>query len=45
MPRTSDKKRRDSISAVGPYARIRVIFAVIVILVAFAVIAYRSLSG
>jgi len=37
--------RRDSISMVGPYARIRVIVAVIVVLFAIVVIGVRALSG
>lgn len=37
-----DKERRDSVSMVGPYARIRIIVAVIIVLVAILVIGYRS---
>jgi len=37
-----EKKRRDSVSMVGPYNRIRIIVAVIIFLVAFLVIGYRS---
>ncbi len=45
VPETDEEKRRDSVSLVGPYARIRIIAAVIVLLVAFAVIGYRSFFG
>lgn len=40
-----EKKRRDSISMVGPYARIRAIVAVLIFLLAFVVIGYRSFFG
>jgi hypothetical protein len=36
---------RDSVSIVGPYARIRIIVAVIVFLVAITVIGVRAVSG
>ena len=39
------KTLRDSVSMVGPYARIRVVAAVLPFLLAFAVIAYRSFIG
>ncbi len=38
------KPKRDSVSMVGPYARIRVIVALIVVLVALIVIALRGLG-
>ena len=37
--------RRDSISMVGPYARIRIIAAIIIVIVGFLVLGYRSLFG
>ena len=39
------QKRRDSISVVGPYSRVRVIVAVVVFFFAFAAIGYRMLFG
>ena len=39
------KSRRDSVSMVRPYARIRIIVAVVVFLFAFAAIGFRSLFG
>ena len=39
------KKRRDSVSMVGPYARIRIIVAVLCFFIAFTVIAFRMFSG
>lgn len=42
-PNEEERSRRDSVSMVGPYARIRVIVAVVMFLIAFAVIGYRSL--
>jgi hypothetical protein len=40
-----EKKHRDSISMVGPYARVRVVVAVLMFIFAFLVIGYRSLIG
>lgn len=37
------RKNRDSVSLIGPYARIRVIVAVICIFIAFAVIGFQAL--
>ncbi|WP_323786524.1 hypothetical protein [Thalassovita sp.] len=46
--KTTDKQsdsRRDSVSMVGPYARIRIIAAVIVFLFVIVVMIVRALSG
>jgi hypothetical protein len=40
-----ENTRRDSVSMVGPYARIRIIAAVICFIIAFAVICFRVFSG
>lgn len=45
MAEKDDKKRRNSLSVVRPYARIRIVIAVLCVLIAFAVIAYRSVFG
>ena len=45
MLNEKEKERRDSVSMVGPYARIRIIVAVICFFIAFAVIGYRAFFG
>lgn len=40
-----EERRRNSISAVGPYARVRIIVAILLIAVAFVVIGWRALNG
>ncbi|MFC2969860.1 hypothetical protein [Acidimangrovimonas pyrenivorans] len=45
MTQDKRKRRRDSISMVGRYARIRVIAAVIVFLIALVALAVRALGG
>ncbi|MBR9651781.1 hypothetical protein [Thalassovita aquimarina] len=42
---TRSETRRDSVSMVAPYARIRVIVAVIVFLFVIAVMVFRAFSG
>ena len=37
--------RRDSVSSVGPFARIRVIVAGVILVVAFLVIGFRAFFG
>ncbi len=39
------KERRDPVSMVGPYARIRIIIAIICIFIALAVICVRTFRG
>lgn len=45
LPDKHETPRRGSIFLVGPYSRVRIVVAVIVFFVAFAVIGYRMLSG
>jgi len=45
MQDEGEKERRDSVSMVGPYARIRIIVAVICFIIAFGVIGFRALFG
>jgi len=45
MTDEEENKRRDSVSMVGPYARIRIIVAVVFFFIAFAVIGFRAFSG
>ena len=45
MPDKDEEPRRDPVTVVGPYARIRIIAGVVLILFAIAVIGYRSFFG
>ncbi|MDJ0638798.1 MAG: hypothetical protein QNJ20_08190 [Paracoccaceae bacterium] len=45
MSDEDEDRRRDPIEVVGPYARIRIVVAVIVMVFAVAVITYRGFSG
>ena len=45
MPDKDKRKPHDSISVVGPYARVRAVVAVIIILFAIGVIGYRAFFG
>ena len=45
LPDDDKNTRRDSISAVGRYARVRAIVAVIIILFAIGAVGYRAFFG
>ena len=43
--RKEKKRRRDSVSMVGPYARIRVVAAILILLLALIFIGFRTILG
>ena len=45
MRKDKDQTHSDPVSFVGPYARVRIVVAVILFLFAFAAISYRSFFG